>query len=210
MISRTRKRARAEGFPGFLLAPSCCASAQGRSSESVATPCAVTADLDALELDAIRPHGFHSPGPSAYCSPQRGQYASAQPLSTNPIHRRHHRRRARIVTILPPTVLIGGQKVFARVNFLQTTSERIADVARVVRDVVHPGIRDETGYVGYVVLGDRESGRALGITLWRSEADRERSDEKARQIRPRVEQATGGTMQSVESYDVLFFDVRQE
>jgi hypothetical protein len=105
---------------------------------------------------------------------------------------------------------MGGQKVFARVNFLQTTSERIADVARVVREVVHPGIRDETGYVGYVVLGHRETGRALGVTLWQSEADRERSDEKARQIRPRVEQATGGTMQSVESYDVLFFDVRDE
>lgn len=99
--------------------------------------------------------------------------------------------------------------MFARVNFLQTTSGRIPDVATVVRDVVHPGIRDETGYVGYVVLGDRETGKALGITLWQSEADRERSDAKARQIRPRVEQATAGTMQSVESYDVLFFDVRQ-
>jgi hypothetical protein len=99
--------------------------------------------------------------------------------------------------------------VFARVNFLQTKSGRIADVATVVRDIVHPGIRDESGYVGYVVLGDSETGKALGITLWKSEADRERSDEKARQIRPRVEQATGGIMQSVESYDVLFFDVRQ-
>jgi hypothetical protein len=103
---------------------------------------------------------------------------------------------------------MGGQKVFARVNFLQTTSERIADVTSVVRDVVHPGIRHETGYVGYVVLGDRQTGKALGVTLWQSEADRERSDEKARQIRPRVEQATGGTMQSVERYEVLFFHVR--
>jgi hypothetical protein len=56
-------------------------------------------------------------------------------------------------------------------------------------------------------VSDSESGQALGVTLWQSEADRERSDEKARQIRPRVEQATGGTMQSVESYDVHFFDV---
>ena len=100
--------------------------------------------------------------------------------------------------------------MFARVNFLQTTSERIADVAKVVRAVVHPGIRDETGYVGYVVLGDRETGKALGVTLWQSEVDRERSDEKARQIRPRVEQATGGIMDSVERYEVLFFDVRSE
>lgn len=96
----------------------------------------------------------------------------------------------------------------SRVNFLETASERIDDVARVVREVVHPGIRDEGGYVGYIVLGDRETGRALGVTLWESDEAREVSDAKARQIRPRVEQETGGTMRAVERYDVLFFDVR--
>ena len=99
--------------------------------------------------------------------------------------------------------------MFARVNFLETTPERVAEVARVVRDVVHPGIRDETGYVGYVVLGDRQTGKAVGVTLWETEAAREQSDVKARQIRPRVEQETEGTMRSVEKYDVLFFDIRQ-
>jgi quinol monooxygenase YgiN len=98
--------------------------------------------------------------------------------------------------------------VVARMNVLQTAPDRIDDVARVVRDVVHPGIRGEAGYVGYIVLGDRETGRALGVTLWENEAMRELSDEKARQIRPRVEQETDGTMQSVEPYDVLFYDIR--
>ena len=94
----------------------------------------------------------------------------------------------------------------SRVNRLQTTPERLADVARVVRDVVHPGIRDEPGYVGYIVLGDPETGRALGVTLWESEDMRELSDAKARQIRPRVEEATGGTMEAVDNYEVLFYD----
>jgi hypothetical protein len=35
-----------------------------------------------------------------------------------------------------------------------------------------------------------------------------RATRKARQIRPRAEQETGGTMQSVERFDVLFLDVR--
>jgi len=98
--------------------------------------------------------------------------------------------------------------VFARVNVLETTPQRIADVAHVVRDIVHPGIRSENGYVGYVVLGDPHTGKAIGVTLWETEAAREHSDLKARQIRPRVEQHTGGTMRSVETYDVLFFDIR--
>jgi quinol monooxygenase YgiN len=110
--------------------------------------------------------------------------------------------------------LIGDRKkevsVVSRVNFLQAAPERIEDVARVVRDIVHPGIREEGGYAGYIVLGDRETGKALGVTLWESDEAREASDATAGQIRPRVEQETGGTMRAVERYDVLFFDVRAE
>jgi len=36
----------------------------------------------------------------------------------------------------------------SRVNFLEAAPDRIGDVARVVREVVHPGIREEAGYVG--------------------------------------------------------------
>jgi quinol monooxygenase YgiN len=100
--------------------------------------------------------------------------------------------------------------VVSRVNFLETQPGRIEDVARVVHEIVHPGIREEDGYVGYIVLGDRETGRAMGVTLWESSETREASDAKARQIRPRVEQETGGTMRAVERYDVLFFDVRAQ
>jgi hypothetical protein len=100
--------------------------------------------------------------------------------------------------------------VVSRVNFLQTAPNRIDDVARVVREIVHPGIREEDGYVGYIVLGDRDTGNALGVTLWESGEAREASDQKARQIRPRVEQETGGTMQAVKNYEVLFFDVQAE
>jgi quinol monooxygenase YgiN len=96
----------------------------------------------------------------------------------------------------------------SRVNLLQTGPNRIDDVARVVSELVHPNISNENGYVGYIVLGDREAGKALGITLWESAEAREASDAKARKIRPRVEEATGGTMEAVDTYDVLFFDVR--
>jgi hypothetical protein len=95
----------------------------------------------------------------------------------------------------------------SRVNFLETTPERMDDVARVVGDIVHPAISEEPGYVGYIVLGDRVSGKALGVTLWSSEEEREASDAKARQIRPLVEEGTGGTMRAVERYEVLFIDV---
>ena len=96
----------------------------------------------------------------------------------------------------------------SRVNFLAVEPDRIADVKRVVHEVVHPGIRDEPGFVGYIVLGDRETGDALGVTLWESDDAREASDVKARDIRPRVEKETGGTMRAVTRFEVLLFDVR--
>ena len=66
---RTCQRARAED-PSRFLTPRPVAARQGRSSESVATPCAVKADLDALELDAddTRIPESHGTNPSAYCS----------------------------------------------------------------------------------------------------------------------------------------------
>ena len=45
------------------------------------------------------------------------------------------------------------------------------------------------------------------MTLWASAEEREASDAEAREIRPRVEEGTGGTMRAVERYEVLFFDV---
>jgi quinol monooxygenase YgiN len=94
----------------------------------------------------------------------------------------------------------------SRVNTLQTTPERIDDVTNVVRNVVFPGI-SEQGFCGYLVLGSRETGRALGVTLWESEDARGASEERAGQIRPTVEAATGGTMQAVDNYEVLLFEL---
>jgi Antibiotic biosynthesis monooxygenase len=97
--------------------------------------------------------------------------------------------------------------VVSRVAFLEVPPDRIDDAQKVVRDVVDAGLRGADGYVGYLVLGDRASGRVIGITLWESEEARGASDAKAAGLRPEVERATGGTMRAVEGYEVLY-DVR--
>ena len=79
-------RSRAEGFPDSYW-PRPVAARQGRSSESVATPCAVTADLDALKLDADDTRIPQSRSIGLLLPVRRGQSASDQPLSLNPIHR---------------------------------------------------------------------------------------------------------------------------
>jgi hypothetical protein len=79
----------------------------------------------------------------------------------------------------------------SRVNFLETDSNRI-----------------EPGYVGYIVLGDRRSGDALGVTLWESDEAREASDAKARTIRPRVKRRPEARCKPSSSTKSSCFDVR--
>ena len=97
----------------------------------------------------------------------------------------------------------------SRVAFLEVSPDRVDDVQQVVRDIVDAGLRGEDGYVGYLVLGDRGSGRIIGITLWESEGAGKASDAKAAILRPEVEQATGGSIRAVEKYEVLYDVGRQ-
>jgi quinol monooxygenase YgiN len=94
-------------------------------------------------------------------------------------------------------------EMHSRVNNLQTRPEAIESVQKVTRTVVLPRIRELPGFKGYIVLGDRSSGKAVGITLWEDEGAMKKSDETATRIRPHVEEATEGTMQSVETFEVL-------
>jgi quinol monooxygenase YgiN len=91
----------------------------------------------------------------------------------------------------------------SRVNTLLTTPEAVDAVENVTRTVVLPRISQLPGFRGYIVLGNRNSGKALGITLWNDQEAMEESDQIARQIRPQVEAATEGTMKSVENFEVL-------
>jgi hypothetical protein len=98
--------------------------------------------------------------------------------------------------------------VHSRVNTLQTRPEEIDAVEKVTRTVVLPRISQLPGFKGYIVLGNRSTGKALGVTLWENERTINESDKTARQIRPQVEEATGGTMQSVETFEVLLAHVQ--
>jgi hypothetical protein len=98
--------------------------------------------------------------------------------------------------------------VHSRVNTLQTGPEQIDAVEKVTRTVVLPRISQLPGFKGYIVLGNRSTGKALGITLWENETAMDESDKTARQIRPQVEAATEGTMDAIENFEVLLAHVQ--
>ena len=62
------------------------------------------------------------------------------------------------------------------------------------------------GFEEFIVLSARRSGKLLGVALWESEEVMRTTDEAAARIRSGVEQATGGTVASVENYEVVVFE----
>ncbi len=61
------------------------------------------------------------------------------------------------------------------------------------------------GFEGFIALRDRGSGRVRGVAFWESEEALRATDEAAARIRGGVTEATGGTIASVENYEVVVF-----
>ena len=58
-----------------------------------------------------------------------------------------------------------------------------------------------------IALGDRQSGKTLGITFWESEEAMRASEEAANRLREESAEAGGDTITGVERYEVGLFEV---
>ena len=95
----------------------------------------------------------------------------------------------------------------ARVSLLEGPPELIDEGLRQAKEVVLPRGRLMDGFKGMIALGDRHSGKTLGITFWESEEAMRTSEEAAKRLREESAQAGGDTIASVERYEVGFFEV---
>jgi heme-degrading monooxygenase HmoA len=84
--------------------------------------------------------------------------------------------------------------------------DRMDDAARHVQEQVLPQLKQMYGFKGFIAVRDRGSGRVRGLALWESEDALRSTDEAAARIRGGVEKATGGTIGSVENYEVVVFE----
>src|SRR5215203_6162080 len=97
--------------------------------------------------------------------------------------------------------------VYARVSTLEGPPELMDEGLRQAREVILPQGRQMEGFKGMIALGDRHSGKTLGITFWESEEAMRASEEAAKRLRKESAEAGGDTIASVESYEVGFFEV---
>jgi heme-degrading monooxygenase HmoA len=97
--------------------------------------------------------------------------------------------------------------VYARVSTLEGPPELMDEGLRQAKEVVLPQGRQMDGFKGMIALGDRHSGKTLGITFWESEEAMRTSEEAAHRMREESAEAGEDTISSVERYEVGFFEV---
>ena len=97
--------------------------------------------------------------------------------------------------------------MYARVSILQGPPELMDEGIRQAREVVLPGAKQIEGFEGMIALGDRQSGKTLGITFWESDEAMRASEEAASRLREETAEAGGDAIAGVERYEVGLFEV---
>jgi heme-degrading monooxygenase HmoA len=95
----------------------------------------------------------------------------------------------------------------ARVSILEGPPAPLDQLLREVREEVLPQAKQLEGFKGMIALGDRHSGKTLGITFWESEEAMRASEEAAHRLREESAETGGDTIAGVERYEVGLFEV---
>ena len=93
--------------------------------------------------------------------------------------------------------------MYARVTTIQGSPDKMDDATRHLQEQTLPQLRQMEGFKGFVSLGDRNSGKVLGVAFWESEEALRATEQAASSVRSGAAEATGGTVLSVEEYEVL-------
>ena len=93
--------------------------------------------------------------------------------------------------------------MYARVNAIEGSPDRMDDAERHIHEQTLPQLRQMEGFEGFVALGDRQSGKVLGVAFWESEKALRATEAALSSVRSGATEAAGGTLASVERYEVL-------
>src|SRR5918997_5177553 len=102
-------------------------------------------------------------------------------------------------------VLWAGRRsgMHARVTTIQGSPDKMDDATGHIQEQTLPQLQEMEGFEGFVALGDRNSGKVLGVAFWESEEALRATEQAASSVRSGAAEASGGTVAGVEQYEVL-------
>ena len=90
-----------------------------------------------------------------------------------------------------------------RVTTIEGSPDRMDDAKRHTQEQTLPQLQKMEGFKGFLALGDRQSGKVLGVAFWESEEALRATDQAVSSVRSAAAEAASGTVASVEQYEVF-------
>jgi hypothetical protein len=90
---------------------------------------------------------------------------------------------------------------------LEGTPNHLDEGLRRIREDVLPRLQQTDGFKGFVALGDRHSGKLIGITFWENEQAMEAAEEIGDRSRSETAEAIHDMIAGVERYEVGLFEI---
>ncbi len=94
----------------------------------------------------------------------------------------------------------------ARLTTIEGAPDRMDEATHHVQEQTLPQLQQMDGFKGFVALGDRNTGKLLGVTFWEDEEALRATEQEASGVRSGAAEAVGGTVASVEQYEVVVFE----
>ena len=96
--------------------------------------------------------------------------------------------------------------MYARLTTIEGLPDRLDDATRHVQEQTLPQLQKMDGFKGFVALGDRHSGRLVGVAFWESEEALRATEEAVSSVRSGAAQAVDGTVANAEQYEVVVYE----
>jgi hypothetical protein len=96
--------------------------------------------------------------------------------------------------------------MYARLTTIDGLPDRMDDATRHVQEQTLPQLQEMDGFKGFVALGDRQSGRLIGLAFWESEEALRATEGAVSGVRSGAADAAGGTVADVEQYEVVVYE----
>ena len=96
----------------------------------------------------------------------------------------------------------------ARSALMTVTDEHFDEVLSLLRDDMGPRYAESPGFYAFTAVVNRERSQVFGTSFWKTEEDRDRSEELGVSLRQQINEIAGTEIQQHQRWEVLYFDLR--